>query len=179
MYNIKSEGQLTGKRLKEIVKNISDDAEICVEGDNYFYIHEEEDGSVVNFDNNSLEDEQAPGRGKVINVAVAEGYTVRDLVCYLVDSFEPNDRVSINGKIGINMYKKGDVVFISDSKENAFDPYSVDKEFTGEDSPYYIVAVPMNEKVNPQVVANYNQYINERYNNRFKPAKKALRKKED
>ena len=37
----------------------------------------------------------------------------------------------------------------------------------------------MNEKVNPQVVANYNQYINERYNNRFKNNKYMNKKKED
>ena len=179
MYNIKSEGKLTGKKLKEIVKNINDDAEICVEGDNYFYIHEEEDGSVINFDNNSLEDEQVSNKGGVINVAVAEGICVKDLVSYLIENFNADDHISMNGKIGINIYKKGDVVFISDSKENAFDPYSVDTEFTGEDSPYYIIATPMNEKVNPQVVANYNQYINERYNNRFKNNKYIMKKKED
>ena len=124
MYNIKSEGRLTGKKLKEIVKNINDDAEICVEGDNY--IHEEEDGSVINFDNNSLEDEQVSNKGGVINVAVAEGFCVKDLVSYLIENFNADDHISMNGKIGINIYKKGDVVFISDSKENAFDPYSVE-----------------------------------------------------
>ena len=48
---------LTVGQLKKILETVSDDAKVFVLGDNYAYIHFEEDGSVISFDDNSLDDE--------------------------------------------------------------------------------------------------------------------------
>ena len=59
MYDSKqfqSYSELTVGQLVDILQGLPQDAEIVICGDNYCYIHVESDGSVVNLDNNSLED---------------------------------------------------------------------------------------------------------------------------
>ena len=48
--------ELTVGQLAEILNGLPKDAEFVLCGDDQFYIHVESDGSVVNLDNNSLED---------------------------------------------------------------------------------------------------------------------------
>lgn len=47
---------LTVGQLKEILESLPDDAQVNILGDNYGYIHVEEDRSVISFDDNSLDD---------------------------------------------------------------------------------------------------------------------------
>lgn len=59
MYDSKqfqSYSELTVGQLVDILQGLPQDAEIVICGDEYCYIHVESDGSVVNLDNNSLED---------------------------------------------------------------------------------------------------------------------------
>lgn len=59
MYDSKqfqSYSELTVGQLVDILQGLPQNAEIVICGDNYCYIHVESDGSVVNLDNNSLED---------------------------------------------------------------------------------------------------------------------------
>ena len=59
MYDSKqfsSYSELTVGQLVEILNGLPQDAEFVLCGDDHFYIHVESDGSVVNLDNNSLED---------------------------------------------------------------------------------------------------------------------------
>ena len=59
MYDSKqfqSYSELTVGQLVDILQGLPQDAEIVICGDDYCYIHVESDGSVVNLDNNSLED---------------------------------------------------------------------------------------------------------------------------
>lgn len=59
MYDSKqfqSYSELTVGQLVDILQSLPQDAEIVICGDEYCYIHVESDGSVVNLDNNSLED---------------------------------------------------------------------------------------------------------------------------
>ena len=59
MYNSKqfqSYSELTVGQLVDILQGLPQDAQIVICGDDYCYIHVESDGSVVNLDNNSLED---------------------------------------------------------------------------------------------------------------------------
>lgn len=59
MYDSKqfqSCSELTVGQLVDILQGLPQDAEIVICGDEYCYIHVESDGSVVNLDNNSLED---------------------------------------------------------------------------------------------------------------------------
>lgn len=59
MYDSKqfqSYSELTVGRLVDILQGLPQDAQIVICGDEYCYIHIESDGSVVNLDNNSLED---------------------------------------------------------------------------------------------------------------------------
>ena len=58
MYDSKqfqSYSELTVGQLVDI-QGLPQDAQIVICGDDYCYIHVESDGSVVNLDNNSLED---------------------------------------------------------------------------------------------------------------------------
>lgn len=48
---------MIAKDLKEFVNSLPDECEINFNGDNYGYIHVEEDLSAVSFDDNSLDDE--------------------------------------------------------------------------------------------------------------------------
>jgi hypothetical protein len=54
---VKKEDEVTVDRLIEYLKTLNPKASISVLGDPYFYIHVEEDGSEVVFDDNGLEDE--------------------------------------------------------------------------------------------------------------------------
>ena len=59
MYDSKefqSYSELTVGQLVDILQGLPQDAQIVICGDDYCYIHVESDGSVVNLDNNSLED---------------------------------------------------------------------------------------------------------------------------
>lgn len=59
MYDSKqfqSYSELTVGQLVDILQGLPQDAQIVICGDEYCYIHVESDGSVVNLDNNSLED---------------------------------------------------------------------------------------------------------------------------
>ena len=59
MYDSKqfqSYSELTVGQLVDILQCLPQDAQIVICGDEYCYIHVESDGSVVNLDNNSLED---------------------------------------------------------------------------------------------------------------------------
>lgn len=59
MYDSKqfqSYSELTVGQLVDILQGLPQDAEIVICGDEYCYIHVESDDSVVNLDNNSLED---------------------------------------------------------------------------------------------------------------------------
>lgn len=59
MYDSKqfqSYSELTVGQLVNILQGLPQDATIAICGDDYCYIHLESDGSVVNLDNNSLED---------------------------------------------------------------------------------------------------------------------------
>ena len=59
MYDSKqfqSYSELSVGQLVDILQGLPQDAQIVICGDDYCYIHVESDGSVVNLDNNSLED---------------------------------------------------------------------------------------------------------------------------
>lgn len=59
MYDSKqfqSYSELTVGQLVDILQGLPQDTSIVICGDDYCYIHVESDGSVVNLDNNSLED---------------------------------------------------------------------------------------------------------------------------
>ena len=59
MYDSKqfqSYSELSVGQLVDILQGLPQDAKIVICGDDYCYIHVESDGSVVNLDNNSLED---------------------------------------------------------------------------------------------------------------------------
>lgn len=59
MYDSKqfqSYSELTVGQLVDILQGLPQDAQIVICGDEYCYIHVESNGSVVNLDNNSLED---------------------------------------------------------------------------------------------------------------------------
>ena len=59
MYDSKqfqSYSELTVGQLVDVLQGLPQDAQIVICGDEYCYIHVESDGSVVNLDNNSLED---------------------------------------------------------------------------------------------------------------------------
>lgn len=46
----------TVEELIEVLKGYDPEAKIGVDGDNYFYIHVEEDGSAISIDSSSLDD---------------------------------------------------------------------------------------------------------------------------
>ena len=46
----------TVKDIIEILKPYSPEAKVGVDGDNYFYIHVESDGSAISFDSSSLDE---------------------------------------------------------------------------------------------------------------------------
>lgn len=51
-----SYSEITVGQLVEILKALPEDAQIFICGDDYYFIHVESDGSVVNLDNEPLED---------------------------------------------------------------------------------------------------------------------------
>jgi len=51
-----SYSEITVGQLVEILKALPEDAQIFISGDDYCFIHVESDGSVVNLDNEPLED---------------------------------------------------------------------------------------------------------------------------
>lgn len=48
--------EMTVGKLIEVLKGYDPEAKIGVDGDNYFYIHVEEDGSAISIDSSSLDD---------------------------------------------------------------------------------------------------------------------------
>lgn len=57
MFDITKRKQFkTVGELKELLKDISDDAQTLVGGDEYCWLHFEKDGSVISFDNEDLDD---------------------------------------------------------------------------------------------------------------------------
>ena len=64
--------------LKEILKDIPDETEVCVCGDPQCWFHIERDGSIVSFDNIDLDDEY-PDDASLIEYAKSE-YLKNDLV---------------------------------------------------------------------------------------------------
>lgn len=59
MYDINERKKFgTVGELKSIIKDIPDDTKIVICGDDYCYFHIEKDRSVVNLDNEDLDDEE-------------------------------------------------------------------------------------------------------------------------
>lgn len=59
MYDINKRREMkdaTVKDVKEILEGLPDDAKVYFNGDNYGYIHIEDDNSVISFDDSSLDD---------------------------------------------------------------------------------------------------------------------------
>ena len=59
MYDIKRRKKLVAKTVKDLIEALKEypqDAKIDICGDSYCYIHVEKDNSVVNLDNEDLED---------------------------------------------------------------------------------------------------------------------------
>lgn len=58
MYDINKRKEFQGATVQEIINILSKlnpEAEFLCDGDNYFYLHVEEDDSVVNLDSSSLD----------------------------------------------------------------------------------------------------------------------------
>lgn len=59
MYDIDQYAEFhdgTVKDLVEALQKLPQDAQVVICGDNFFYMHVEEDGSVVNLDTNGMDD---------------------------------------------------------------------------------------------------------------------------